>query len=159
MQRDDEAAGLLEPGERDAVFRHACAWFPTLVPSGAAGFDDLAFLDHERARPWYGRIIEGARSFSSTGTTGYPKRIAWTAEEDAWYVGEKQDLFAPWLTGCTRAFISLAVGHNAGSAKDVLKNLGLEVHDAGLSALDEQCAAITSFIPESSTARLRSWTT
>ena len=148
MQREDEAAGLLEPGERDAVFRHACAWFPTLVPSGAAGFDDLAFLDHERARPWYGRIIEGARSFSSTGTTGYPKRIAWTAEEDAWYVGEKQDLFAPWLTGCTRAFISLAVGHNAGSAKDVLKNLGLEVHDAGLSALDEQCAAITSFIPE-----------
>jgi phenylacetate-CoA ligase len=148
MQGDGEARDLLEPAEQDAVFRHACALFPTLVPAGAAGFDDLAFLDHERARPWYGRTIEGARSFSSTGTSGYPKRIAWTAEEDAWYRSEKQDLFAPWLTGCARAFISLAVGHNAGSAKDVLENLALEVHDAGLSLLDDQCEVISGFRPE-----------
>ena len=148
MQGDGEARGMLEPGEQDAVLRHACAWFPTLVPVGAAGFDELAFLDHERARPWYGRTIEGARSFSSTGTSGYPKRVAWTAEEDDWYVSEKQDLFAPWLTRCARAFISLAVGHNAGSAKDVLETLGLEVHDAGLSALNEQCDAISGFGPE-----------
>lgn len=148
MQGRDGLTGLLEPMEKDDVFRHACERFPTLVPPGATGFDDLAFLDHQRARPWYGRAVEGARSFSSTGTSGYPKRIAWTPDEDAWYVGEKQDLFAPWLNGCARAFISLAVGHNAGSAHSVLENLGLEVHDAGLSALEDQCAAMTGFAPE-----------
>jgi phenylacetate-CoA ligase len=131
-----------------AVFRHACDRFPALVPVGATGFDDLAFLDHERARPWYGRRVEGSRSFCSTGTSGYPKPIPWAPGEDAWYVSEKQELVAPWLDGCARAFVSLAVGHNASTARKVLENLGLEVHDAGLSALDHQCAVITAFAPE-----------
>jgi hypothetical protein len=139
---------VLDPKEKAAVFRHACDRFPALVPVGAAGFDDLAFLDHQRARPWYGRPVEGARSFSSTGTSGYPKPIAWTAEEDDWYVGEKRELFAPWLDGRTRAFISLAVGHNASTARKVMEDLGLEVRDAGLSALEDQCAAITAFAPQ-----------
>jgi hypothetical protein len=139
---------MLASNEKQIVFRHACARFPTLVPPGANGFDDLAFLDRQRARPWYGRPVEGSRTFSSTGTSGYPKPIAWTPEEDAWYVGEKRDLFAAWLQGCTRAFISLAVGHNADSAHCVLEELGLEVHDAGLSALEDQCAVIAAFAPE-----------
>lgn len=139
---------MLDPSEKAAVFRHACDRFPALVPVGAAGFDDLAFLDHQHARRWYGRPVEGSRSFSSTGTSGYPKPIAWTAAEDEWYVGEKRELFAPWLDGCTRAFISLAVGHNASTAGKVMEDLGLEVHDAGLSPLDHQCAAITALAPE-----------
>jgi hypothetical protein len=142
-----ESQGVLDPKEKAAVFRHAVDRFPALVPVGAAGFDDLTFLDHQRARRWYGRPVEGVRSFSSTGTSGYPKPIAWTAEEDDWYVGEKRELFAPWLDGCTRAFISLAVGHNASSARTVMEDLGLEAHDAGLSALEHQCAAITAFAP------------
>jgi len=148
MQGHDGFTGLLEPTEKGAVFRHACERFPTLVPTGATSFDDLAFLDHQRARQWYGRTVDGSRSFSSTGTSGYPKNIAWTPDEDGWYVGEKQDLFAPWLNGCARGFISLAVGHNAGSACRVLEELGLEVHDAGLAALEDQCAVITAFAPE-----------
>jgi phenylacetate-CoA ligase len=148
MQGHDGLTGLLEPMEKGDVFRHACERFPALVPVGATGFDDLAFLDHQRARSWYGRVVTGSRSFSSTGTSGYPKRIAWTPDEDAWYVGDKQDLFAPWLNGRARGFISLAVGHNAGCAASVLGNLGLEVHDAGLSALADQCAAITAFAPD-----------
>jgi phenylacetate-coenzyme A ligase PaaK-like adenylate-forming protein len=148
MQGHDGLTGLLGPIEKGDVFRHACERFPTLVPVGATGLDDLAFLDHQAARPWYGRVVEGSRSFSSTGTSGYPKRVAWTPDEDAWYVGEKQDLFAPWLKGCARGFISLAVGHNAGSARSVLESLGLEVHDAGLSALADQCAVITEFAPD-----------
>jgi phenylacetate-CoA ligase len=139
---------VLDPKEKAAVFRYACDRFPALVPVGAAGLDDLAFLDHERARRWYGRPVEGARSFSSTGTSGCPKPIAWTAAEDDWYVGEKRELFAPWLDGCTRAFISLAVGHNASSARKVMEELGLEAHDAGLSALNHQCAVITAFAPQ-----------
>jgi hypothetical protein len=139
---------MLEPNEKRIVFRHACARFPTLVSAGANGFDHLPFLDRHRARPWYGRPVEGSRTFSSTGTSGYPKPIAWTPEEDAWYVDEKRDLFAAWLEGCTRAFISLAVGHNADSAHCVLERLGLKVHDAGLSALDDQCAVIAAFAPE-----------
>jgi hypothetical protein len=134
--------------EKAVVFRHACDRFPTLVPAGATGFDDLVFLDHQGARSWYGRPVEGSRSFSSTGTSGYPKPIAWTPAEDDWYVGEKQELFAPWLSGLSRAFISLAVGHNAGSAHKVLENLGLDVYDAGLTALDHQCAVITAFAPQ-----------
>src|SRR4029453_10167986 len=134
--------------EKAAVFRHARDRFPALVPVGATGFDDLALLDHERACPWYNRPVQGSRSFSSTGTSGYPKPIAWTPEEDHWYVGEKQELFVPWLDGWVRAFISLAVGHNASTARKVLENLGLEVHDAGLSALEHQCAVITAVAPE-----------
>jgi phenylacetate-coenzyme A ligase PaaK-like adenylate-forming protein len=144
----DRATGFLEPAEKDAVLRHAQAWFPALGPPGAGGFDDLAFLDRAAARPWYGRTVDGARSFSSTGTSGHPKRIPWTSEEDAWYVREKRDLFAQWLAGCTRAFVSLAVGHNAGSAGKLLDGLGFEVHDAGLSSLDDQCAAIGALAPE-----------
>jgi phenylacetate-CoA ligase len=139
---------VLDPKEKAAVFRHARDRFPALVPVGAAGFDDLAFLDHQRARLWYGRPVEGARSFSSTGTSGYPKPITWTAEEDEWYVGEKRELFAPWLEGCRRAFISLAVGHNASLARTVMEELGLEAHDAGLSPLEDQCAAILAFAPQ-----------
>jgi hypothetical protein len=139
---------VLDAREKATVFRHACDRFPALVPVGAAGFDDLAFLDHQRARPWYGRLVEGSRSFSSTGTSGYPKSIAWTAAEDDWYVGDKRELFAPWLDGCARAFISLAVGHNASTARTVMEDLGLEAHDAGLSALDRQCAVIIAFAPE-----------
>jgi hypothetical protein len=139
---------MLDPKEKAAVFRHAVDRFSALIPVGAAGFDGLAFLDHQRARPWYGRPLEGARSFSSTGTSGYPKPVAWTTEEDDWYVGEKRELFAPWLDGCTRAFISLAVGHNASSARTVMEELGLEAHDAGLSALQDQCEVITTFAPE-----------
>lgn len=148
MQADDRPTETLEPAEKAAVFRHAREWFPELVPSGASDFDDLAFLDRERARPWYGRDVDGARSFSSTGTSGYPKLVSWTPDEDAWYVGEKRALFAPWLNGCTRGFISLAVGHNAGLARSLLEDLGLEVHDAGLSPIEDQCAAITASAPD-----------
>jgi phenylacetate-CoA ligase len=144
----NKASALLEPYEKAAVFDHARAWFPALVPGGAVGFDDLGFLDRERSRPWYGRPVEGARTFSSTGTSGFPKVIGWTPAEDAWYVGEKRVLFAPFLEGHARAFISLAVGHNASSARSVLDDLGLEVHDAGLTALDQQCAVIAAFRPD-----------
>ena len=41
------------------------------------------------------------------------------------FYGEKQALFGPWLAGLSRAFVSLAVGHNAGSARQVLEGLGL----------------------------------
>jgi len=139
---------VLDPVERDAVFRHALDHFPALGEDTAEGLDDLPFLDHRRARAWYRPSADGSRCFSSTGTSGHPKRLAWAPEEDAWYVGEKQALFGPWLAGLSRAFVSLAVGHNAGSARQVLEGLGLEVHDAGLSPLDEQCSAIAARQPE-----------
>jgi fumarate---(S)-2,3-diaminopropanoate ligase len=63
-------------------------------------------------------------------------------------VAEKGDLFGPWLEGCSRGFVSLGVGHNAGSAAMVFERLGLETFDAGLSALEGQCAAIMSFAPD-----------
>jgi hypothetical protein len=139
---------VLGRAEKEIVFRHARRWFPDLVPAGAAGFDDLPVLDRRRARPWYGRPVDGAREFSSTGTSGRPKPVPWTPEEDGWYVGEKQDLLGPWLEGCSRGFVSLGAGHNAGTAAAVLRGLGLAVHDAGLSSLDEQCAAIAASDPE-----------
>lgn len=129
------------------MFRHACEMFPAFVPEGAEGFDDLPFVDHELAGKWYAEAVHASRSFSSTGTSGPPKSVPWTAAEDAWYVGEKQDLFGPWLGDCARAFISLAVGHNASSAGRVLGDLGLAVHNAGLSTLTAQCDAIVSFAP------------
>lgn len=137
----------LTQGEKAMLYDHARRWFPELV-DGASGFDALPFLDHEAARPWFGRDVDEARYFSSSGTSGEPKRIPWLASEDAWYVGEKQELFGPWLEGCARGFISLAVGHNAGSAHLVFEHLGLAVHDAGLSELVEQCEAVLSFEPD-----------
>jgi fumarate---(S)-2,3-diaminopropanoate ligase len=134
--------------EKDLVFDHARGWFPALVPVGADRLDDLPFLGHEGARRWYERRVAGARLFVSSGTSGPPKPVAWTAQEDAWYVGEKVELFGPWLDGCRRGFVSLGAGHNAGSARLVLERLGLAVHDAGLSALQVQCAALTAFAPD-----------
>jgi hypothetical protein len=139
---------VLDPKEKAAVFRHAVDRFPALVPAGATGFDDLAFLDHQRARRWYGRPVQGSRLFSSTGTSGYPKPIAWTAEEDQWYVGEKWELFAPWLDGCRRALVSLAGGtqRKHGPPGDGGPGTG----GAGCGALRDrdQCAVITAFAPE-----------
>lgn len=139
---------VLAPAEKGTVFRHARRHFPGLVPEDAAGFDDLPFLDRQGAQPWYGRPVEGAREYSSTGTSGRPKPVAWTPAEDRWYVAEKQEFLAAWLRGLGRAFVSLGAGHNAGSAGLVLAGLGLDVHDAGLSPLDQQCAAITRLAPE-----------
>jgi phenylacetate-coenzyme A ligase PaaK-like adenylate-forming protein len=139
---------LLDTGEKRRVFRHACTWFPAFVPADAGGFDDLPFADHELTAKWYAKAVHASRSFSSTGTSGHPKSVPWTPAEDAWYVGEKQDLFALWLSDCARAFISLAVGHNAGSAARVMEGLGLDVHDAGLSTLAAQCEAIVTFAPQ-----------
>jgi cysteine synthase A/phenylacetate-CoA ligase len=139
---------VLDGAEKDIVFRHARRRFPELVPAGSGGFDDLPFLDRQRARRWYGRPVDGAREFSSTGTSGRPKPVPWTPDEDGWYVGEKQDLLGPWLRGCSRGFVSLGAGHNAGSAATVLGGLGLAVHDAGLSPLEEQCGAIAASAPE-----------
>jgi hypothetical protein len=139
---------ILCRADREIVFRHALEWFPALVPTGATSFDDLPILDKQRAMPWYGRLVQHARTFSSTGTSGHPKPIAWTPDEDAWYVGEKQSLFAAWLEGCSRAFISLAVGHNADSARTLLERLGMQVHDAGLSSLGDQTEVVTHLAPE-----------
>lgn len=139
---------LLRPADREMVFCHAREKFPDLVPVGATGFDDLPFLDRMGASPWYGRFVQQARTFSSTGTSGHPKLIAWTPDEDAWYVGEKQSLFAAWLEGCSRAFTSLAVGHNADSARILLERLGMQVHDAGLSPLGDQIEVVTDLAPE-----------
>ena len=88
----------LTQGEKAMLYDHARRWFPELV-DGASGFDALPFLDHEAARPWFGRHVDEARYFSSSGTSGEPKRIPWLESEDAWYVGEKQELFGPWLEG------------------------------------------------------------
>lgn len=130
------------------LLEHAQRWFPDLLPAGSAAFADLAFLDKETVRPWYGREVEGARGFLSSGTSGLPKPVAWTPAEDEWYVGEKRHLLAPWLAGCRRAFISLAVGHNAGSARSIFEHLDIEAHDAGLSSLEEQCDVIEASRPE-----------
>ena len=142
-----ERTAELTPGEKAALYHHARRWFPELA-GGATDFDVFPFLDHETARPWFRRHVDGARYFSSSGTSGEPKRIPWLPSEDAWYVGEKQELFGPWLDGCRRGFISLAVGHNAGSAHLVFEHLGLDVHDAGLSDLADQCDAVLSFEPD-----------
>ncbi len=139
---------MLDQGEKRAVLDHVRRWFPELAPGEGAGFDDLAFLDSARAREWYSRPAAGGRVFSSTGTSGRPKPVAWTQAEDGWYRGEKEELFRPWLDGCTRGFVSLAVGHNAGSAGAVLRALGIDVHDAGLTDLEAQCAAIREGAPE-----------
>ena len=101
-RRSDRASRVLDGVEKDIVARHARRRFPELVPAGSAGFDDLPFLDRQRARRWYGRPVDGAREFSSTGTSGQPKPVPWTSEEDGWYVAEKQDLLGPWLRGCSR---------------------------------------------------------
>jgi hypothetical protein len=139
---------VLGADDKATVFRHARARFPELLPAGAAAFDDLAFLDRETVRPWYRRDVPGARTFTSTGTAGRPKAVPWTPAEDAWYVGEKRDLFRAWLGDCRRVFISLAVGHNAGSAPLAFDHADHEVHDAGLSSLADQCAAVRAFDPE-----------
>jgi phenylacetate-coenzyme A ligase PaaK-like adenylate-forming protein len=139
---------VLDGVEKSLVFQHASRLFRDLVPAGSSCFDDLPFLDKEHAAPWYGQLPEGAREFSTTGTSGQPKSVPWTPDEDNWYVQEKQDLFEPWLRGCSRAFVSLGAGHNAGSAAAVLRGLGLTVYDAGLSPLDDQCAAIAASAPE-----------
>jgi len=134
--------------DRARVLAHARRWFPDLVPAGASSLDAVPFVDKELARSWYGRHVDGARFFSSTGTSGYPKRVPWTGDEDVWYVTEKQSLFEGWIGDCRRGFISLATGHNAESAGIVLGNLGLEVHDAGLTSLEEQAAALIELGPD-----------
>ncbi|HET8643788.1 MAG TPA: hypothetical protein VFM37_17765 [Pseudonocardiaceae bacterium] len=139
---------MLAEAEKNLVFDHARDWFPALLPAEADRFDDLLFLDHEGARQWYERPVTGARLFMSSGTSGPPKPVAWTPEEDAWYEAEKAELFGPWLNGCRRGFVSLGAGHNAGSAGSVLERSGLQVHDAGLSALEVQCSALTAFAPD-----------
>lgn len=130
------------------MYEHAVRYFPDLVPAGTEGFDGLPFLDRERARPWYGREVEGARDFVSTGTSGRPKPVPWTAQEEDCYIGAKRDLFRSWLGRYRRVFISLAVGHNAGSAGSVFSAPGVEVYEAGLTRLAEQCATLVTFRPE-----------
>lgn len=139
---------MLTGVERDLVYEHAVRHFPKLVVTSAGGFDELPFLDRERARPWYGREVDGARSFTSTGTSGQPKPVPWTAREDDWYVGEKRTVFRSWLGRYRRVFISLAVGHNADSAGRVFAEPGVEVHQAGLDRVVDQCATITALRPE-----------
>lgn len=136
MGRTEVTRVALSPVEDDQVLNHARAQFPALVPDGVRTLADLPFLDQARARPWYGRQPEQARVFHSTGTSGFPKPIGWTAAEDDWYVAEKRELMQDWLTGCERAFVSVAVGHNADSVRILLTGLDMEVYDAGLSALD-----------------------
>ena len=135
----------LTPGELGVVAEHARRRFPGLVPPEPL---PLPFLDRDRARPYYRRDVPGAIVFASTGTSGYPKPIPWCPQEERWYVGEKQDLFAPWLRGLSRAFVSLAVGHNANSARVLLRNLGLDVHDAALTPLADQADALLADDPE-----------
>ncbi len=142
------SGAALREDERAAIAEHARTRFPDLFAERSGGYDDLAVLDRERAGPWYQRPVDGARYFHSSGTSGQPKRIPWTATEDEWYVGEKLDVFADWLDGCRRGFISLAVGHNAGSAHLVFERLGLAVNDAGLTNLDDQRTAVLSFGPD-----------
>jgi acyl-CoA synthetase (AMP-forming)/AMP-acid ligase II len=139
---------VLGASEKSAVFCHAREWFPDLVPTGAGGFDDLPLMDKAGAAVWYGRAVEDSQFFFSSGTSGEPKPVPWTAAEDGWYVGEKRELFARWLGGCSRVFISLAVGHNAGSAHLIFDDVGIEVHDAGLSSLTNQVEVIRTFAPE-----------
>ena len=66
---------------------------------------------------------------------GIAQAGAWTPEEDAWYVGEKQDLFAALAERLPRGFISLGRGPQCRLRAPVLGGLGLDVHDAGLSPL------------------------
>jgi phenylacetate-CoA ligase len=142
-------AGLqLGDDERAAIVAHADAWFPGLRRADGTGGAGLPVLDRAAAELWYQRDVPGARTFTSSGTSGHPKRIPWTAAEDEWYVGEKQDLLADWLAGCRRGFISLAVGHNAGSAHLVFERLGMTVHDAGLSNLTDQHDTVVAFAPD-----------
>jgi cysteine synthase A len=139
---------VLGASEKSAVFCHAREWFPDLVPTGAGGFDDLPLIDKAGAAVWYGHAVEDSQFFFSSGTSGEPKPVPWTAAEDGWYVGEKRELLARWLGECSRVLISLAVGHNAGSAHLIFHDLGIEVHDAGLSSLTTQVEAIRMFAPE-----------
>ncbi len=53
-----------------------------------------------------------------------------------------------WLTGCERAFVSVAVGHNADSVRILLTGLGMAVYDAGLSALDLQVERVVELDPQ-----------
>lgn len=138
----------LRASERAAIVEHARTWFPEVLPDDGSGFGGLRLLDRVAADPWYRRSVAGARTFSSSGTSGQPKQIAWTSAEDDWYVGEKQDLLAQWLDGSQRGFISLAVGHNAGSAHLVFERLGMTVHDAGLSNLTDQHDTVVEFAPD-----------
>ncbi|HEY6794693.1 MAG TPA: AMP-binding protein [Kineosporiaceae bacterium] len=98
--------------------------------------------------PWYRRPGQGERVIASSGTSGHPKPIPWSRQEDSWYIGEKQALFAAWSAGCSRGLVSLAVGHNAGSAAELLERLGLQVRDLGLSSSDVQADQLCAFAPE-----------
>ncbi len=141
------ARAALTPVEGDQVLDHARAHFPDLVPDGVIDLAELPFLDLARARPWYGRQPAQARVFYSTGTSGFPKPVGWTAAEDEWYVSEKRELLRDWLTGCERGFVSVAVGHNADSVRILLTSLGMAVYDAGLSALDLQIERVVGLDP------------
>ena len=108
---------MLDPKEKAAVFRHAGP-VPRTRTGGAPGLDDLAFLDQQRARRWYGRPVRGPRVLLD-GDLRATQASAWTADEDGWYVGEKQELSGPWLHGSSGACISLGAGHNASTARKI----------------------------------------
>lgn len=137
----------LRADELASILAHTRRWFPELLETNTAR-GTLPLLDHATVDPWYQRSVEGARTFSSSGTSGHPKVIPWTPFEDEWYVGEKHELLADWLAGSERGFISLAVGHNAGSAHLVFDRLGMAVHDAGLSNLTDQHDTVVEFAPD-----------
>jgi hypothetical protein len=148
--RDDPDADSV--AARAAVVRHATRCFPWLVPEGGGTYADLPLLDADaaaRAGDHAAAVApRDARVFRSSGTSGRPKTVVWTVEDDSRYVADKRALFRPWLAGCRRGFVSLAVGHNADSAPDVLRDLGLEVYAAGLESRDRQVAALRASAPD-----------
>lgn len=142
---------LVLPPSREEILSHARHFFPSLPV--ADDWDSQGILQGERLLTWYNRPVTDASFFDSSGTSGQPKAIPWTPQEDEWYIVRKQELFSAFLKDVSQrkrpgAAISLGKGHNAGTAAGIFNNMGWETLDLGLEPLLVQADRLESFQPE-----------
>ena len=114
-----------------------------------AGFADVPLLDKKNSLKFYNLpLTPGLKSYSSTGTSGNPKGINWSDDEDRWYIGEKRGLLLEFLSDCSRLFISLGVGHNSVTSPTIFSGSSIEVQRAGIGNINDHLDLIKIFSPE-----------
>ena len=106
-------------------------------------FDELPVLNKKLALDYFNIPVSlNQKSYASTGTSGNPKKINWSIEEDLWYIQEKRDFILPFLKECTSVFISLGVGHGAGTSPMVFKDSHLACKRCSFEPVSEQLTII-----------------
>lgn len=135
--------------ERRAVEEHARATLGPAFGLPALPFADLPLMDRRRMLPFYNLPPRaGQRSFSSTGTSGNPKKINWSDAEDEWYIADKGAVIVPFLETCRRVFISLGVGHGAGSSTRVFEGTGIDCRRVGVGDVGGHLDELRGFGPD-----------